>query len=103
MEASQKEKLALADQYKTSIETLEKAYGNMNAKFMARLKAAKAESDKRKAVMRQHFKQALAKEAAILGCDRGCLKKAHDASADFGEAWMACCNDGVIRVDFATV
>jgi hypothetical protein len=96
MSAAQKK--ALANQYKTSVETLDKAYQNMNNKFVANLKKANEANKKRQAVLREHFFEAVKHETDLMGCNRGCLPQAKKDGLSVGDALAKCCNDGVVRV-----
>lgn len=75
----------------------------MNQKFMANLKQASAANDERQKKLAAKFNKALDHEAEILGCGRECFKNAKAEGKCPSDIFMECCNDGVIRVDFAQV
>jgi hypothetical protein len=75
----------------------------MNNQFMANLKKAQKANDVRQAKLAKHFGDALDAEAALMGCGRECFQKAKADGKCPSEIFFECCNDGVIRVDFANV
>ena len=75
----------------------------MNNQFMARLEKAKAEKEKRDAVMRANFRKAVVHETELLGCGQKCFWDGVKDDKSPSELFVDCCNDGVIRVDFTRV
>jgi len=75
----------------------------MDNQFMANLTEAHKANDIRQKKLAENFNQAIDHEAAIMGCGRECFKKAKADGKCPSEIFMECCNDGVIRVDFAEV
>jgi hypothetical protein len=67
------------------------------------MKIAAEENARREALMKQHFADAVHKEADLWGCDRKCFCGSVDAGHNLGQIFVDCCNDGIVRVDFATV
>ena len=103
MEATPAQKQELANSFKTSVGTLDKAYAKMNDKFMGNLQQAKEANDVRKAKLIANFKKAVDHEADLLGCNKKCYKQGLNNGVCPTKIFAKCCNDGVIRVHYATV
>ena len=92
------DKEILAKKFNTDIETLGKAYDEINQRFIRDLQAGWAAHLERKEAMQKDFVAAAEKAGEAFGCDMSCIKNCYETHY-CEECFSTCkCGEGVIKI-----
>jgi len=100
MEASNKEKEAFGNEYKSSAGRIGEAYQGYNEQFYSGLKVAWKQHEERKKVMGEVFADYFVEATGQLGCNEKCVSDAVSHKyRDFGEIMPKCgCGEGAWKI-----